>query len=188
MEKTLLLTRSNLRKNRGTSVGLFFLMFISTVLIGISLMIFFDALPTARKEAERLDAGDGYIMVRNGIEDITGEKIEELIKDDTDRFFVYRNLQFGAIPIPFGTGDVSIDISLSDSSAFSREMDRVEVILEDSSVTGDYIYLPYQFYTGGGIRLNDTFDFELEGVKYIFTVKGFTALTYGGCNNAGLWY
>lgn len=187
MDKTLLLTKSNLRKNRGTSIGLFFLIFIATLLIGVSLMIFFDALPTVRSEAERLDAGDGYIMVRNGISDITDEKIDELIKDDTDRYYAYRNLQFGAIPLPFGTGDVSIDISLNDSSAFNRQMDKVEVIMEDTSVTGDYIYLPYQFYSGGGIRLGDAFEFEVEGVKYSFTVKGFTALTYGGCNNAALF-
>ena len=187
MDKTILLTKSNLRKNRGTSIGLFFLIFIATLLIGVSLMIFFDALPTVRSEAERLDAGDGYIMVRNGISDITDEKIDELIKDDTDRYYAYRNLQFGAIPLPFGTGDVSIDISLNDSSAFNRQMDKVEVIMEDTSVTGDYIYLPYQFYSGGGKRLGDAFEFEVEGVKYSFTVKGFTALTYGGCNNAALF-
>ena len=187
MDKTLLLTKSNLRKNRGTSVGLFLLMFIATLLIGVSLMIFFDALPTARSEAERLNAGDGYIMVRNGISDITDEKIEELIKDDTDNYFVYKNLQFGAVPLPFGSGDVSIDIALCDSSAFNRQMDKMEVIMEDTSVTGDYIYLPYQFYSGGGIKLNDKFEFSVEGVKYSFTVKGFTALTYGGCNNAALF-
>ncbi len=187
MDKTLLLTKSNLRKNRGTSVGLFLLMFIATLLIGVSLMIFFDALPTARSEAERLNAGDGYIMVRNGISDITDEKIKELIKDDTDNYFVYKNLQFGAVPLPFGSGDVSIDIALCDSSAFNRQMDKMEVIMEDTSVTGDYIYLPYQFYSGGGIKLNDKFEFSVEGVKYSFTVKGFTALTYGGCNNAALF-
>ncbi len=187
MNKTSLLTKSNLRKNRGTSVGLFFLMFIATLLIGISLMIFFDVLPTAGKEAERLNSGDGYIMARNGIEDMTDEKIGELIKDDTDDYFIYRNLQFGAIPLPFGTGNVSIDIALNDSSAFSRKLDRMEVITEDSSVTGSYIYLPYQFYTGGGIKLNDTFEFAVEGVTYSFTVKGFTAVTYGGCNNTAMY-
>ena len=187
MNKTSLLTKSNLRKNRGTSVGLFFLMFIASLLIGISLMIFFDVLPTAGKEAERLNSGDGYIMARNGIEDMTDEKIDEMIKDDTDDYFIYRNLQFGAIPLPFGTGNVSIDIALNDSSAFSRKLDRMEVITEDQSVTGSYIYLPYQFYTGGGIKLKDTFEFAVEGVKYSFTVKGFTAVTYGGCNNTAMY-
>ena len=187
MDKTLLLTKSNLRKNRGTSVGLFLLMLIATCLIGVSMMIFFDALPTVDKEAKRLNAGDGYITVSNGVEDMTDEKIRELIKDDTDSYYIFKNLQFGATSLPFGTGNVSIDIAISDKSAFEKKMDKMEVITEDQSIKDDYIYLPYQFYTGGGIRIGDKFDFQIEGVEYSFTVKGFTAVTYGGCNNTALF-
>ena len=79
MNKTLLLTKSNLRKNRGTSVGLFLLMVIATCLIGVSLLIFFDAYPMASKEAERLNAGDGFITIQDGLEGFDDEKIEELI-------------------------------------------------------------------------------------------------------------
>ena len=187
MNKTLLLTKSNLRKNRGTTIGLFLLMVISTCLIGISLMIFFDAIPTASKEAERLKAGDGYIIASNGIEDMTDEKIGELIKDDTDEYCIYKNLQFTAASLPFGSGNVSIDIAICDGSAFNKKMDKMEVVLEDVSVKDNYIYLPYQFYTSGGKRLNDKFEFTLEGFDYSFTVKGFTAVTYGGCNNTALF-
>ena len=187
MNKTLLLTKSNLRKNRGTSVGLFLLMFIATCLIGVSLMIFFDALPTVDREAKRLNAGDGYIMVSNGVEDMTDEKIRELIKDDTDSYYIFKNLQFGATSLPFGTGNVSIDIAISDKSAFEKKMDKMEVIVEDKNIKDNYIYLPYQFYTGGGIRIGDKFDFQIEGTEYSFTVKGFTAVTYGGCNNTALF-
>lgn len=187
MNKTLLLTKSNLRKNRGTTVGLFLLMFISTCLIGISLMIFFDAIPTARKEATRLNAGDGYILASNGVEDMTDEKIGELIEDDTDEYYIFKNLQFTAVSLPFGSGNVSIDTAICNSSAFEKKMDRMEVVIEDESVKENYIYLPYQFYTSGGQRLGDKFDFTLDGVDYSFTVKGFTAVTYGGCNNTALF-
>ena len=187
MNKTLLLTKSNLRKNRGTTVGLFLLMFISTCLIGISLMVFFDAIPTARKEATRLNAGDGYIIASNGVEDMTEEKIGELIEDDTDEYYIFKNLQFTAVSLPFGSGNVSIDTAICNSSAFEKKMDRMEVVLEDESVKENYIYLPYQFYTSGGQRLDDKFDFTLDGVDYSFTIKGFTAVTYGGCNNTALF-
>ena len=187
MNKTLLLTKSNLRKNRGTTVGLFLLMFISTCLIGISLMVFFDAIPTARKEATRLNAGDGYIIASNGVEDMTEEKIGELIEDDTDEYYIFKNLQFTAVSLPFGSGNVSIDTAICNSSAFEKKMDRMEVVLEDESVKENYIYLPYQFYTSGGQRLGDKFDFTLDGVDYSFTIKGFTAVTYGGCNNTALF-
>ena len=49
MEKTILLAKSNFRKNRGTSVGLFLLMFMAAMLVGVSLLIFLDAYPTAAK-------------------------------------------------------------------------------------------------------------------------------------------
>ena len=187
MNKTLLLTKSNLRKNRGTTIGLFLLMVISTCLIGISLMIFFDVIPTVSKEAKRLKAGDGYILATNGVEDMTDEKIGELIKDDTDEYFIYKNLQFTAASLPFGSGNVSIDVAICDGSAFNKKMDKMEVVLEDGSVKENYIYLPYQFYTSGGKRINDKFEFALEGYEYSFTVKGFTAVTYGGCNNTALF-
>ena len=89
MSKTLLLTRSNLRKNRGTSVGLFLLMFIATCLIGISLLIFMDCYPSVSREAVRLNGGDGYISISGNLEGFTDEKITELIKEDTDRYYTY---------------------------------------------------------------------------------------------------
>ena len=86
MNKTLLLTRSNLRKNRGTSIGLFLLMVIATCLIGISLLIFLDCYPSVSREAVRLNGGDGYISISGNLEGFTDEKITELIKEDKYSF------------------------------------------------------------------------------------------------------
>ena len=74
MEKTLLLAKSNLRKNRGTSIGLFLMMMIASALIGVSLLVFLDLYPTGSKEAKRLNAGDGYISIRYDLNGFTDEK------------------------------------------------------------------------------------------------------------------
>ena len=185
MNKALLLTKSNLRKNRGTSVGLFLLMFIATCLIGVSLLIFFDAYPMASKEAERLNAGDGFITIQGGIEGFDDDKIEELFGEDTDRYFTYRNLTYSQLSLPFGGGKTTSVVSVSDKSAFSREMNRMEVVNEDTSITENYVYLPYQFYTAGGFNLGDTFEYDNSGTTYSFKVRGFVNLAYGGCNNNG---
>ena len=76
MNKALLLTKSNLRKNRGTSIGLFLLMMIATCLVGVSLLIFFDCYPTVRKAAERLNSGDGFLQIYGSVDGFTDEKIE----------------------------------------------------------------------------------------------------------------
>ncbi|MBR4557127.1 MAG: FtsX-like permease family protein [Clostridiales bacterium] len=185
MNKTLLLTKSNLRKNRGTSVGLFLLMLIATCLIGVSLLIFFDAYPMASKEAERLNAGDGFITIQDGLEGFDDEKIEELIGNDTDRYFVYRNITYPQLSLSFGGGNTTGVVSVSDSSAFGREMNRFEVAYEDTSITENYIYLPYQFSTAGGFKTGDTFEYDNSGKTFSFKVRGFLNLAYGGCNNNG---
>ncbi len=185
MNKALLLTKSNLRKNRGTSVGLFLLMMIATCLIGISLLIFFDCYPTVSKAAERLNSGDGFFQIYDSVEGFTDDKIDELIGSDTDSYFVYRNLAYHNIPVKFGAGKIVTILCVADSSAFSRDMNRFEVVKEDTSITENYVYLPYQFNTSGGFETGDTFEYEYTGKKYSFKVRGFTDCIYGGGNNTG---
>ena len=136
MNKTLLLTKSNLKKNRGTSIGLFLLMLIATSLIGISLLIFFDCYPTVRKTAERLNSGDGFLQIYGGVDGFTDEKIDEIIGSDTDNYYIYRNLSYRNLPLTFGEGKVITGfVCIDDSSAFDREMNRFEVVKEDTSIT-----------------------------------------------------
>ena len=108
MNKALLLTKSNLRKNRGTSVGLFLLIVIATCLIGISLLIFMDCYPSVSREAVRLNGGDGYISISGDLEGFTDEKIAELFEDDTDSYYAYHDLKLANHPVPFGNGEVVI--------------------------------------------------------------------------------
>ena len=89
MEKTFLLAKSNLRKNRGTSIGLFLMMMIASALIGVSFLVFFDLYPTAGKEADRLNAGDGYISIRYDLDGFTDEKIEELFAKEYSAGYVF---------------------------------------------------------------------------------------------------
>ncbi len=187
MNKTSLLTKSNLRKNRGTSVGLFLLMVIATCLIGVSLLIFLDCYPSVSKEAVRLKGGDGYISITGNLEGFTDEKIDELIKDDTDSHYTYRNLKLTNHPVKFGNGEVVISIDISDDSAFTRPMNTFEVIKEDTSINEDYIYLPYQFNTSGGFETGDTFELTDSGKTYSYKVRGFLNVVYGGCNNTALF-
>jgi ABC-type antimicrobial peptide transport system permease subunit len=187
MEKIKLLSRSNFRKNKGTCVGLFLLMMLASMMIGLVLLLFMDAYPTARKEAEKLDAGDGYIWIMNDIKGIDDEYVEELIGKETKDYYKYTCLGYDSISINFGDGTVSPQVLINNKSAFNKAFDRTEVIVEDENVTGKYIYLPYQFYTSGGYEIGDIYELELTGTKYSFTVKGFTDTTYFGCNNDGVY-
>ncbi len=185
MEKIILFTKSNFRKNKGTSIGLFLLMLLTSMLIGTSLLLFFDAYPSIEKEAERLNAGDGYICINADIEGIDDDFIESIMKNDTEEYDIYHLMGYPATAIPFGDGTLSPDLLISDSSTFERSLNRTEIVLEDSEITGPYIYLPYQLHSSGGVEIGDSYSFDLQGENHVFSVKGFTSTTYFGCNNTG---
>lgn len=187
MEKELLLTKSNFKKNVGTSVGLFLLMSLASMMIGLALLLFLDAYPTAKKEAERLDAGDGYLLLMDQVSEMEDDYIAEVLGDDVDQYDIFRCLAYPSISIPFGDGTTAPLLLVEDKEAFARSLNRTEVIEEDASVVGPYVYLPYQFFTSGGYEMGDTYSFKMQGYKYDFTVKGFLNTTAFGCNNTGAY-
>jgi len=185
MGKIFLLAKSNFRKNIGTSIGLFFLMLISTALIGMSMLIFLDVKPTAEKEARRLNAGDGFIWVV-GSSKIDEDALYEIIKNDVEDSVVYSCLGCNDASVPFGDGNIVISrLLINDRHAFDRDIDRIEIITEDTSIIENYIYLPYQFYTGSGFNIGEEYSFDLFGNSRNYTIRGFINTTYYGCNNDG---
>lgn len=185
MNKILLLSKSHWRKNKGTSIGLVSLIFIAALLFSLSVIVLLDAYPIAQKEADRLDSGDGFMRLAMNIDGIDEEVIDEAIRDDVTRYYTYKGLDY-ITSVPFADGVMTVNVQLNDAAtAFNKEMANSEIITEDTSITSDYVYLPYQFYTSGGFDIGDTFKLELQGNKYDLTVRGFLTTPYFGCNNCG---
>ena len=185
MNKRLLLARSHFRKNRGTSIGLLCLMILTALLFSASLLILTDAYPLAEREAERLDSGDGFFRITSNLEGVDEDVIEELLKDDTTRHYTYKCLNYIST-VPFGTGKMSANIQYCDAdTAFHKEMANSEIVTEDTSITSDYVYLPYHFYSAGGFNIGDTFSVEVQDRTYDLKVRGFLTTSYFGCNNSG---
>ena len=199
MGKISLLMKSNFRKNKGTSIGLLLLMLLATMIIGVSMLVFIDAYPTSGREADRLNAGDGFILLGNDTTGLDNEKIDELLGSSVEQYEFYHCMGYNNVSLPFGDGELSETIVMYDSRVFEDSkggvsggkagaaIDRIEVVTEDSSITDNYMYLPYQFYTSGGINIGDDYTFEYHGTKENLKVRGFINTTYFGCNNSGIY-
>ncbi len=182
-----LLAKSNFRKNRGTNIGIFLLIFMAAMLMSLVLLINGDVKPTAEKDAKRLNSGDGYLSftVEEGVNE---DYIMSLIGDDAKEVqFQECVLPLASMNVPFGEGKVSNAVYFTTSDRFDNKIDRVEIVKEDASIDSNYIYLPYQFYTAGGVKIGDDYKFEMEGEFRQYTVKGFINTTYFGCSNAGAY-
>ena len=184
MNKTILLARSHLRKNRGTSVGILALMLISAMLLSLALLVLTDAYPSASREAQRLDAGDGFIRISGNVEGLDDGYLTDILEENTERICIFRCLSWIG-DVPFAEGTMSLNLHVADDSAFAKGMGNTEIVEEDTSITSDYVYLPYQFYTSGGFHIGDKFTLECQGEDYDLTVRGFTTTPYFGCNNSG---
>lgn len=184
MGRKFMLAKSNFRKNRGTSAGLFLLMTICSMLISLVLLMYFDAYGAIAKRAVDLNAGDGVFFVGGTEEDIEDYK-NYLISGDASEAESHKYVQFNNFSIEFGNGKLSPSVIFTDTSRFDTVLNKVEVVVADDSVTSDYIYLPYQFLTGGGYALGDTITFEILGESYTWNIKGFIDTTYFGSSNGG---
>ncbi len=186
MNKEFLLAKSNFRKNRGTSIGVFLLMLLAALLLSLALMITLDIKPTAEKEAKRLEAGDGYIVFQTIDEGINEDYMRNLLNDKPRRQqyteCIYYNFSQS---IPFADGTLSQALIITDKRVFDNQYDRVEIVTEDKSISAPYIYLPYQIHTSGGFNVGDDYTLELSGEKQTYKIKGFINTTYFGCNNTG---
>ena len=180
-----ILTKSNFRKNKGTSIGLMLLMIITSMLIGLVCLIFLDAYPAAEKDGERLDAGDGVVVMAGNKSEIDEAELKELFSENVERFEKTTVLSNGPTSINFGEGSVIDTLYISDETEFEKSLNRSEIVTEDTSVTGNYVYLPNQFSTSGGYHTGDTYEFELVGKEYALPVRGFYDTTYFGSNNTG---
>ena len=104
MEKIKLLTGSHFRKNKATSIGLFLLMILAAMLISSSLLLFTDVYPTISREAERLNAGDGFLRLTEDLTGIDDDCIKELMDGDVSEYEAWHSLVYSKVSVPFGGG------------------------------------------------------------------------------------
>ena len=182
-----ILTKSNFRKNKGTSIGLFILMILTAMLIGVVFLLFLDAIPNVEKDAKRLDAGDGVTMISKNREGIDDDFIAEVLKKDVERYETKRMLLYPETALKFAKGTTILNLLVNNKSELDGSMNRTEIVDEDTSITENYVYLPYQSYVSGGFHTGDNYELNLPGKKYSLTVRGFLNDTYFGCNNMGTY-
>lgn len=187
MNKITLLTKSHFKKNRGTSIGLFLLMMIAATMVSIAMLLFTDVYPIGTKTAEELDSGDGNIRIEGNLDGLSDEKLHSIFSNDTSRIFISRRLQYSLCSLPFGNGDVTLDVLVDDHKAFEKTMAKTKIVEEDESISGRYVYLPYQIRTSGGFKVGDTYTFTMIGKEYSLKIKGFTVSTYCNNNNYGCY-
>ena len=171
--KELLLTKSNLRKSRGISIGISLLILFLSLLLSAALIIVFDFLPDVDKQRERLNAGDTTVLVTNNKIDLDEAYFRNTLKDDINDLSYTKGLGI-QYEVKYGSGSVTPFVFIASYDRVKEnKIGKTEIIDEDTSITSNYIYLAYQFYSGGGFKIGDDFTIKMPGKDYTYKVRGF---------------
>lgn len=194
MKKELLLAKSNIRKGKGITFGLISLVLLAAAFFNLVLVIFTDINTNVSKYAQKLNSSDAALIIEgtshedgtSNLDIITDDYINEIInKDEVTDYEIMRTFGFDTAT-PYGDGEVNPFIVFEKrDTILGQKIDKTEILEEDTSITGRYIYLPYQYHTGGNINVGDNYKLAISGREYNFKVKGYLNNVAFGSYNLG---
>lgn len=180
--KSLLLAKSNLRKNRGLSIAIALLIIISTMFICVSSLLILDYQKNSYKVAESLNTSQIDLFSRSDKKDIDEEYIRSILPDTVTEYEYIEDIKV-QIPIEFSGGEVTPIVSVINKDHLNRNLSKIEILEEDKSIKENYIYVPYHIHTGGGLNIGDTYKLKFPSRTYKFKIKGYINTIYAGSNN-----
>ena len=175
------------RKNKGLSICIALLILIGAIFLCVSCLLVFDFQKSSYKEAERLNASDAAIYSSGNAGNITKEYIDSIIPDSVSDYLYTEDL-FVQTSIKFNEGEITPYVNFIKSEALNRNISKIEIIEEDTSIIDNYIYIPYHIHTGGGINIGDTYEIKFPTNTYSFKVKGYINTIYGGSYNMNQYH
>ena len=179
--KSLIIAKSNLRKFKGLSICISILLLITSMFITALFLLQTDFSKNIENNSKALNTSDAVLFSKD---DLTEAEIVSILDENIIEYKYQRSI-ITSISSKYGSGVNSNNVYMENSSAFDREMSKVEIIEENKDINLNYIYLPYQYHTGGDINLNEDYEMKVKNNTYVAKVKGFINSTFGGCNNMG---
>lgn len=185
--KEWLLTKSNIRKGKGLIIGLIILLIISSCLLNMVLVIFKDFNSSANKTAEKLNSEDAYITLKGEISEVTDSYINSIINEEVKDYEIIRTIGMQT-DTPYNDGTTTPFVTIEkEEVAFNTnsKIGKTEIVEEDKNITENYMYLPYQYHTGGKYNIGDNYEIKVMDKTYNFKVKGFINNIVLGSYNCG---
>lgn len=182
-----LLTKSNLRKSRGTSIGLALLILTISLILSMVLIIIFDFQNDINKQKDRLNPADTSMVITSNVDGIDEDFVKNTLPNDYISYEYTEGLS-NHYDVKFAKGTMTPIVFISSFDRIkNRAIEQYEIVLEDTSIKDNYIYLPYHFNTGGGLNLGDDFVVKMPGKDYTYTIKGFINIfNLGSVNNGSI--
>lgn len=184
-DRSMLLSRSNIRKARGQAAAIVVLVFLSSIMMNLWLMLATDYKQNFDRYYDRLNDGHVTFFAYRDDEEFK-DFAERLLESRTDvtEFGIFDG--FGWVGnFDYNEGKVNTNLVFFEkSAAVSRNVGRIEIV-EDSGYTSG-IYLPLIYGAEGNYSVGDEIEITFGSEKLKYTVCGFLNSVSAGSHNGGL--
>ena len=183
MRELFYLLSSNLKRKHGFNLIFLTIMILSIFLMNIGLIIWHDFGEAFHEKCDNTNSAEIVCAVSNDD--------NSTVKDFTKSNKNIKSLEENKCIYSFASFDYQ-DSEMSGAVAFMKESDKHEMGKikfneKKKAVDKDnLIYLPLIFKTGGGYKINDSFEITLNNKKYKYQIGGFYEDMMLGSTNGGL--
>lgn len=183
--KEWLFAKSNIRKGKGVTIGLIVLIMLASIFLNIMLIIFTDFNSNAQKNAEKLNTEDILYVIRGNTSKINDLYVKNLINENVKDFEIVKKIGMN-LETPYGDGKVAtLAMFETKNIMLNEKIGKTQIVEEDNLITSDYIYLPYQYHTGGQYNIGENYEITILDKTYNLKIKGFLNNIGSGSYNAG---
>lgn len=184
MQKSLLLARSSIRKNKGQTVSIAVLVLLAALLLNLWLMLTLDYTKNFERQHDRLHAEHVTFAFACDEEPFKAFLNEEVSSDPRVSEYTLSDVFRVDASVPYSDGKLTSQfLFISEESARTRTIGKYEILQREG---GDGVILPYLFYAIGSYKCGDSITFTAGKSEITFTVRGFYNNMMTGSFNCGM--
>lgn len=185
MGKINILTKSNLKTSKGASICVGVLLFVASLLLNLSLILFMDYRSNFFVLHDQANAEHVCVHVQTTDEKYCSFITKELTKDSNVSDFELTEAFCTKLYLPFNGGNyASTGVVFSLDDAKSKKIGKMEFV--GDTLEGEGIYLPYLFDVNG-YNLGDVVSISfIESISHEYKILGFFNSLMVGSNNCAM--
>lgn len=170
MRKSLLLSISNIKVNKGQTISFLLMIIISSMLLNLGIVTYVNSSKNFDIQSDSANVEDCMLSIQNqGYDD---NLLKDIKNNPSISDYELRNVLLLNVVFKYNDGEQAISgIFLNKDN---KEIYNKTKITETSSKKYKKpIYLPVILKTGGGYNIGDKFSFSSDGISHEYTVAGF---------------
>ena len=177
MKKSFILALNNIKKSLGQYLSFAIILIIASTIFSSAIILKLNVSKAFDKKYKEFNTASSYITIPNEL--YSEDLLKEIKSIDCIKKAEIRDGIYAKVTVDFnGTEQEQDQIFYNMDN--EHELNNLKIIEQTEETLENPIYLPYYIYINSDYNIKDKYEFELNGTKYSFNIKGYVEeMQYG---------